>query len=462
MSRIERDSFGEVSIPDNSFWGSQTQRALQNFKISNLRLPFEFIKSLAVIKRSAALANVRLKLLPKDLGDIISSVCDDIISGKYDDNFPLDVFQTGSATSTNMNINEVISTICNERLTGIRQTKQPIHPNDHVNMCQSSNDVIPSTIRLSALLEITNTLIPALESLHNGIGELISRQGNIIKTGRTHLMDALPITFGQEFSGWQTQIGHGIERLKGSLTRLSQLPLGGTAVGTGVNAHKEFPLTVTMIISDYTGLDIRPCQNRFEAQASMDIAVEVSGHLKTIATSLFKIASDIRLMNSGPICGLNEIRIKPLQYGSSMMPAKVNPVIAEAVRMVCAKVVGNDATITFSAAAGEFELNTMLPVIAYCLLESIGILSSATTSLNELVIKGLTVNEEAVVYKAQQNPILATALVPFIGYDKAKDVIQKAMQSNKPALEIVVKEGYLSYEDAKAILDLKKLIMPDD
>ncbi|MFQ3573596.1 MAG: class II fumarate hydratase, partial [Thermodesulfovibrionales bacterium] len=420
MPRIEKDSFGEVLIPDNVYWGSQTQRAIENFKISNLLLPSSFIKALAIIKRCCARANMSLKLLPPDICEIISKVCDEIIDGRYEDNFKIDVFQTGSATSTNMNMNEVISTRCNELITGIRQTKNPIHPNDHVNLGQSSNDVIPSTIRLSAILEITSSLIPTLESLCKGIDELITRQGHIIKTGRTHLMDAVPITFGQEFSGWLAQIRYGIDRIKDCLVRLSEVPLGGTAVGTGLNSHKEFPHLVTQELSCYTGISIRPCQNRFEAQASMDIAVELSGQLKTISTSLFKIASDIRLMNSGPICGLNEIKIRSLQYGSSIMPAKVNPVIPEAVRMACAKVLGNDTTITFSGSCGEFELNSMLPVIAYCLLESITILTGATRSLNELVIKDLTINEDAINQKALQNPILGTALVPITGYDKAR------------------------------------------
>lgn len=462
MSRIEIDSFGEVSIPDNVYWGCQTQRALENFRISNLILPFCFIKSLAIIKKCSAEANVTLKLLQPAIGEIISSVCDEIIAGKYNDNFKIDVFQTGSATSTNMNINEVISTVANERITGKRQTYTPIHPNDHVNMGQSSNDVIPSAIRLSAVIEITGSLIPALDELNKGISNLIIKQGHIIKTGRTHLMDAVPISFGQEFSGWSTQIKYGIDRLKGCLNRLSQLPLGGTAVGTGLNSHKRFPDIVTKAISDYTGINITPCENRFEAQATMDIAVELSGHLKTLSTSIFKIASDIRLMNSGPFTGFNEIRIKPLQYGSSIMPAKINPVIPEAVRMVCAKVIGNDATITFSGNCGEFELNTMLPVIAYSLLESISILKGAVQSLNELVIKDLVINEDEVRLKAEQNPILGTALVPVIGYDKAKEVIESAVRLKKSILEIVVQKGYMSEHEARSLIDLERMIKPQD
>lgn len=462
MPRIERDSLGELSIPDDFYWGIQTQRALENFNISDLVFPFSFIKTLAIIKKFSSQANVRLKLLQPNIGEVISSVCDEIIEGKYYDNFRIDVFQTGSATSTNMNMNEVIATRCNEIITGIRQTKHPIHPNDHVNLGQSSNDVIPSSIRLSSILEITNSLIPALDSLYKGINELTTNQGHIIKTARTHLMDAVPITFGQEFSAWQTQIQYSIDRIKTCLPRLSKLPLGGTAVGTGLNSHKEFPELVTKAISNYTGLNIQPCENRFEAQASMDIAVEISGHLKTTATSIFKIANDIRLMSSGPVSGFNEVKIKSLQYGSSIMPAKVNPVIPEAVRMVCAKVIGNDTTITFSANCGEFQLNTMLPVIAYCLLESITILTGAAHSLNDLVIKDLTVNKDDVEYKALQNPILGTALVPAIGYDKAKEVIETAIASKRAILEVVIQKGYLSEQEAHAILDIKKMLKPQD
>ncbi|HEX8949381.1 MAG TPA: class II fumarate hydratase, partial [Dissulfurispiraceae bacterium] len=423
--REERDSLGEVRVPADAYWGAQTQRAIGNFAIGGLQFPRVFIKAVGIIKYAAAVANTELGLLPGDLSPAIIESCREIIEGKHKDQFPLGIFQTGSGTSTNMNVNEVAATRANELLTGKRVTTSPVHPNDHVNKGQSSNDVIPAAIRIAACLAVRDELLPSLKRLHEAISGKQKEYGSVIKTGRTHLMDAVPVTFGQELSGWAAQVMLGMERIEGVLPRLAQLPLGGTAVGTGINAHPEFAGKAVGIISEMTGFIFRKTGNNFEAQASMDVAAELSGQLKTAAASLMKVANDLRLMNSGPHAGLGEITLPPLQPGSSIMPGKVNPVIPEAVRMVCAKVMGNDTTITISCSLGEFELNTMLPVIGYSLLESIGILSDAARAMTGKAISGMLVNTVRAQDMLEKNPVLATVLVPVLGYEKTAEIIEK-------------------------------------
>ncbi|MCI0469158.1 MAG: class II fumarate hydratase [Nitrospirae bacterium] len=456
--RIEKDTLGEVSVPTDAYWGAQTQRAIENFKISGTRFSLEFIKAVALIKYSAAETNARLGLLKKDLSEAIISACMELLDGGLSDQFPLDIFQTGSGTSTNMNVNEVIATRANELLTGIKSTSSPIHPNDHVNMGQSSNDVIPSAIRIASVLMAKERLIPYLEDLHCCILEKRTEYKDIVKIGRTHLMDAMPVTFGHELSGWATQVKHGIRRVEKSLPSLAELPIGGTAVGTGINTHRMFAKEVVKTLNKLTNVDFTNAANNFEAQAAIDSASEMSGQLKTIAASLMKIANDLRLMNSGPVSGMAEIQLPALQPGSSIMPAKVNPVVPEAVRMVCAKVMGNDTTITISCASGEFELNTMLPVIAHCLLESIDILSGAVNALCSKAIQGMVVNVEHVSDLIEKNPVIATTLVPSIGYEKTAELIKKAIKEKRRIRNIVRESGILTEDEINKYLDINKMI----
>ncbi|MBV9914033.1 MAG: class II fumarate hydratase, partial [Sinobacteraceae bacterium] len=380
--RIERDSMGELQVPADALWGAQTQRAVQNFPISGLTLPRAFIAALALVKQAAARANTRLELLEAPLAQAIDAAAADVAGGRHDSQFPIDVFQTGSGTSTNMNANEVIASLATRRLG------RPVHPNDHVNMGQSSNDSIPTAIHVSAALSLRRELVPALEHLRDVLRVKEREVGAVVKTGRTHLMDAMPVTLGQELSGWRTQIEQGLERLAAVEPRLHALPQGGTAVGTGINAHPQFALRFTQELSDLTGVGFTPARNYFEGLSSQDTAVELSGQLKVIAVSLMKIANDLRWMNSGPLAGLGEIALPALQPGSSIMPGKVNPVIPEATTMVAAQVIGNDTTITIAGQSGNFQLNVMLPVIAYNLLESIRLLANAARALADSAIAG--------------------------------------------------------------------------
>ena len=458
--RIEKDSLGEVKVPKDAYWGAQTQRAIENFPISGIPFPVVFIRSLGHIKLSCAKVNVELGILDKKLARAIIQACDEIVKGKFDDQFPLDIFQTGSGTSTNMNANEVIATRANEIVTGRKNTKSPVHPNDHVNMGQSSNDVIPTAIHVAAYLQLKELLLPSLGLLYKTMENKSKNYKNVVKTGRTHLMDAMPITLQQEISGWATQIKYSIKRIDNTLPRLSELAIGGTAVGTGINTHPQFGKKVSEVLSELTGITFIEAQNHFEAQSSQDAVVELSGQLKTLATSLMKIANDMRWMNSGPITGLSEIRLPSLQPGSSIMPGKVNPVILEAVRMVCAQVMGNDAVISIANSMGDFQLNVMLPVIAHNIIQSITILANASQLLAEKAIKGFEVNEKHILELIHMNPIIATVLNPIIGYDKAAEVVKKALKERKTVKQVVVEKGYLSKEKAEKILKPEVMTKP--
>ncbi len=458
--RIERDSLGEVRVPADALWGAQTQRAVENFPISGIRFSRTFIRALGLIKYAAAKVNLELGLLDEERANAIMQAAQEVIDGKWDDHFPIDIFQTGSGTSTNMNANEVIANRANVLLGGELGAKSPVHPNDHVNKGQSSNDVIPSAIHIAAYLDVNETLLPGLRHLHETLVKKAEAWDHLVKTGRTHLMDAMPIRLGQEISGWARQVELGIARVEAALPRLAELALGGTAVGTGINTHPEFGARVAAAIAELTGLPFREAENHFEAQAAQDAAVELSGQLKTVAASLMKIANDLRWMNSGPIAGLQEIRLPALQPGSSIMPGKVNPVISEAVRMVAAQVFGNDVAINFGGALGDFELNVMLPVIAHNLLQSINILGNAARVLADKAVAGFTVNEEHIAALVGRNPILGTALNPIIGYDKAAEVVKKALAEGRTVKEIVVEMGLLSEEEAARILDPRLMTEP--
>jgi fumarate hydratase class II len=445
--RIERDSMGELQVPADALWGAQTQRAVQNFPISGIRLPRAFIGALALVKQAAARANMRLGLLDGAVAQAIDGAAADVAAGRHDEQFPIDIFQTGSGTSTNMNANEVIASLATRRLG------KPVHANDHVNMGQSSNDSIPTAIHVSAALSLKRELVPALEHLRDVLRAKEREVGNIVKTGRTHLMDAMPVTLGQELSGWRTQIEHGMERLTGVEPRLHALAQGGTAVGTGINAHPEFGTRFAQELSDLTGLSFKQGRNFFEGLSSQDTAVELSGQLKVIAVSLMKIANDLRWMNSGPLAGLGEIALPALQPGSSIMPGKVNPVIPEAATMVAAKVIGNDATITIGGQSGNFQLNVMLPVIAYSLLESIRLLANVSRALADNAIAGFKVNQEHIAEALDRNPILVTALNPVIGYEKGAAIAKKAYAEGKPILEVAEKMTDLPRDELARLLD---------
>jgi fumarate hydratase class II len=460
MERIEKDTLGEVRVPQNAYWGAQTQRALENFQISNLKFPKSFIKALAYVKLACLEVNYELGKIPQNYYNAIKQAINEIIEGKFDDQFPLDIFQTGSATSTNMNINEVISTRANEILTGKRITKEPIHPNDHINMGQSSNDVIPTAMNVSAYYETKYKLIPSIEHLYQTIVKKSLELKDIIKTGRTHLMDAMPISFEQELSGWATQILYAKHRIESTFTRLRELAIGGTAVGTGINTHPNFGKKVTEKLSKLLNLDFIEANNHFEAQSSRDSILELSSALKILATNLIKISNDLRLMNSGPIAGFSEIILPELQPGSSIMPGKVNPVIPEAVRMVGVQVIANDLSITISNSLGEFELNVMMPIMIYNILNSIEILTNACYVLADKCIKDFIVNKEHVEELLYRNPIIATILNPIIGYDKSAEVVKRALKEKRSVKEIVVEMGYLTKEEAEKIFDLNKLINP--
>lgn len=460
MERIEKDTLGEVRVPQNAYWGAQTQRALENFQISNLKFPKSFIKALAYVKLACLEVNYELGKIPQNFYNAIKQAINEIIEGKFDDQFPLDIFQTGSATSTNMNINEVISTRANEILTGKKITKEPIHPNDHVNMGQSSNDVIPTAMNVSAYYETKYKLIPSIEHLYQTIVKKSLELKDVIKIGRTHLMDAMPISFEQELSGWATQILYAKHRIESTFTRLRELAIGGTAVGTGINTHPDFGKKVAEKLSQLLNLDFIEANNHFEAQSSRDSILELSSALKILATNLIKISNDLRLMNSGPIAGFSEIILPELQPGSSIMPGKVNPVIPEAIRMVGVQVISNDLSITISNSLGEFELNVMMPIMIYNILNSIEILTNACYILADKCIKDFIVNKEHIEELLYRNPIIATILNPIIGYDKSAEVVKRALKEKRSVKEIVVEMGYLSKEEAEKIFDLNKLIKP--
>ncbi len=433
--RTETDSMGEMQVPADAYYGAQTARAVENFPISNLRLPREFIRALGLIKKHAAGVNESLGLLPSNISSAVQGAAQEVINGKWDAQFVVDVFQTGSGTSTNMNANEVIANRAIEILGGRRGDKS-VHPNDHVNKGQSSNDVIPTAIHVAALEGILRRLQPALRELHAALLKKALDFREVLKIGRTHLQDATPIRLGQEFSGYASQVEHAGKRLEHVMGFLGELPLGGTAVGTGINTHPEFARKTIEGLARETGLPIREAPNHFEAQAAIDALVETSGALKAVAVSLIKIANDIRWLGSGPRCGLGELKLPPTQPGSSIMPGKVNPVMCEMVIQVGAQVIGNDAVVTFSGTFGAFELNTMLPVAAHNLLQSIELLANAARVFSKRCIVGLEVDEAECEAKIEKSLAMGTALVPVIGYDKAAGIAKTAYQSGKTVREV--------------------------
>jgi len=451
--RKEKDSMGTVNVPADAYYGSQTQRAAENFPISGMTLPAEFIQSLALVKSCAARVNFELGLLDAKLADAISDAAREIVDGRHRDQFIVDIFQTGSGTSTNMNMNEVVASRANEILTGKKGGRSPVHPNDHVNLCQSSNDIIPTVIHVAALRRISDPLIPAMERLHQYLLQKSEDFKGVRKLGRTHLQDAVPVTLGQEFSGYARQVQLGVERVKAVAPRLAELALGGTAVGSGLNTHPEFARRTIAMISDYTQLPFTKAQNHFEAQAAQDAAVETSGALKTVAVSLVKIANDIRWLASGPRSGIGEINIPALQPGSSIMPGKVNPVIPEAVIQVAAQVIGNDTVITIGGQGGTFELNTMLPVMAHNLLQSISLLASAVDVFAEKCVVGITANEETCSRYIENSLALVTGLVPKIGYDKAAAIAKKAYETGRTVREVARDENIFSEAELDELLN---------
>ncbi|MDQ5987577.1 MAG: Fumarate hydratase class II [Syntrophus sp. SKADARSKE-3] len=451
-TREEKDSLGIVSVPAESYWGAQTQRAVENFPVSGVTFPAVFIRTLALVKKGAAVANQDLGLLDKKLSEAIIQAAQEVVDGKLDGHFPLDVFQTGSGTSTNMNANEVIAGRANEIITGTRGGKSPVHPNDHVNMGQSSNDVIPSVIHIASLIEINNRLLPALARLQQSLARKSGEFGNIMKIGRTHLQDAIPIRLGQEFGGYARQIELAVMRIKAAGTSLSELSLGGTAVGNGLNTHPEFARRVITLISEETGFPFSEARNHFAAQAMPDAALETSGALKELAVTLSKIAGDIRLMASGPRCGLGEINLPSLQPGSSIMPGKINPVIIEVVVQVAAQVIGNDTAIAIGCQGGFFELNTMLPLIAYNLLNSFNLLISTATLFDEKCVRGITANAERCTAEIEQSLALATYLTPRLGYDRAAKIANEAFLTGKTVRQVARESGLLTDDEVEAAL----------
>lgn len=449
--RTERDSMGELKVPANALYRAQTQRAVENFPISGLPMPRAFIRALGIIKSAAARANQELAGLDPALAGAIAAAAQAVERGEHDAQFPVDVFQTGSGTSSNMNANEVIASLAEAELG------RPVHPNDHVNMGQSSNDVVPTAIHVSASLEARERLLPALDRLVEVLDSRAAELAQVTKTGRTHLMDAMPVTLGQELSGWAAQARHGKARIELALGETQRLALGGTAVGTGINAHPEFGATVARLIADRTHIGFRPSDNYFESLSCQDAAAALSGALKTLAVAVMKMANDLRWMNSGPLAGLGEIALPVLQPGSSIMPGKVNPVIPEAVAMVCAQVIGNDATVTVAAQSGNFQLNVMLPVIAYNLLQSIELLSNACLALADKAIAGFTVNRERLDAALGRNPILVTALNSVIGYELGAKIAKEAYRQGRPVLDVALEMTDLPEKELRRALDPRAL-----
>ncbi|HPK02848.1 MAG TPA: class II fumarate hydratase [Candidatus Sumerlaeota bacterium] len=447
--RIEHDSLGEVKVPADALYAAQTQRAVENFPISGTVFPRVFIRALGLVKQCCARVNRELKLLEPAVAELIDRAAQEVIDGKLDGHFPIDVFQTGSGTSTNMNANEVIAT----RAMQLGDGKTKIHPNDHVNMGQSSNDVIPTAIHVAAYIETSEVLLPGLKRLRETLERRARELDDVVTTGRTHLMDAMPTRLGQEIGGWAYQVRQAIERVEGTLPRLAQLAQGGTATGTGINAHPEFGARVAAALAQATGLPFVESPDHFAAQSAMDSATELSGQLKTSASALMKIANDLRLMNSGPIAGLGEIALPSLQPGSSIMPGKVNPVICEAMMMACAQVTGNDTAIAICNQMGNFQLNVMLPALAKNLLESITVLGSAARVLADKAVAGFTVNRERIAGLLDKNPILVTALNPVIGYELAAKIAKRAYAEGRSLKEVALEMTDLKAEELDRLLD---------
>ena len=449
--RIEKDSMGPVQVPVDALWGAQTQRAVENFPISGLPFPRTFLRALGLIKRAAAAVNQDLGLLEADMAAAIQEAADEVARGDHDAHFPLDIFQTGSGTSTNMNANEVIAALATRKLGA------KVHPNDHVNMGQSSNDVIPTAIHVSAYLEVAETLIPGLDHLRQTIDGKAEQVDDVVKNGRTHLMDALPIRLSQELGGWSGQIEQATARIRSSLPRISPLALGGTAIGTGLNAHPEFGPRVAKRLSKITGLPFISSRNYFVSLSSQDAIVELSGQIKAAAVAVMKISNDLRWMNSGPLAGLADIALPALQPGSSIMPAKVNPVIPEAAAMVCAQVIGNDLTVTLGGQSGNFQLNVMLPVIARNVLESARLLGNAARVLADKAIADFDANAKRAADLVEKNPILVTALNPVIGYEKGAAVAKKAYAESRRLIDVAEEETDLSREELERLLDPRRM-----
>ncbi len=455
--RIEKDSMGEIKVPAKAYYGAQTQRAVNNFPISGFGFSRPVIQALGYIKKAAAIVNRDLGFIEDTVSKYIVKVADEVIEGKLDEHFPIDIYQTGSGTSSNMNTNEVIANRANEMAKADGITSLKIHPNDHVNFGQSSNDVIPTAIRIAAALQATNELIPSLKYLSDKLLAKGEEYKDVAKTGRTHLMDAMPVTFYQEFSGYARQMELGVSRVESALNRVSELPQGGTAVGTGLNTHEKFAKQFAAKVSELTGWQFDEAANHFEAQASIDALVELSGQLKTIAVSLMKIGNDFRWMNSGPNSGLAEIQLEAMQPGSSIMPGKVNPVIEESVTMVAAQVIGNDAAVTIGGQAGNFELNVMLPMVSHNLMQSIKLLANVARNFADKSVATLKVNKEVVGDRLSKNPILVTALNPIIGYDLGAKIAKKAFAEGRPLKEVALEMTDLSEEELDKALDPIKM-----
>lgn len=458
--RIETDSMGQIKVPVDKYYGAQTARSLMNFKIGGERFPFELIRALAIVKKAAALANKELGTLPSEKAELIVQAADEVIAGKLNDHFPLVVWQTGSGTQTNMNVNEVISNRAIEIAGGQLGSKKPIHPNDDVNKAQSTNDAFPTAIHIAAVEEIHRRLIPMVTKLRDALAAKAEEFKNIIKIGRTHLMDATPLTLGNEFSGYAQQLTNGLGRINDSLKRLTEIPLGGTAVGTGLNTVGDYAVRVAKKISELTGKEFKTAPNKFEGMAGKDAIVEMHGTLKTLAASLTKIANDIRWLGSGPRCGIGEISLPENEPGSSIMPGKVNPTQAEAMTMVCYQVFGNDVTVNFAGASGNFELNVFMPVIAFNILQSIKLLADACESFCDNCVVGITANENNIKKNLENSLMLVTALNPVIGYDNAAKVAKKAHKENKTLKEAALELGLLTAEKFDEVVRPEKMIGP--
>jgi fumarate hydratase class II len=459
-TRIEKDSLGKVNVANDRYWGAQTQRSLQNFKIGNEHFPREFIRAYGILKKAAATVNESFGNLNSEIASTIRNAADEVVEGKLDDHFPLVVWQTGSGTQTNMNVNEVIANRAIEMLGGELGSKDPVHPNDHVNMSQSTNDTFPSTINIAAVETVAHQLIPALEKLQKSLAAKADEFHDIIKLGRTHLQDATPLSLGQEFSGYASMVDHGITRVKNAIEHCYELAMGGTAVGTGINSVAGFGEAAAKEISNLTGFPFVTAPNKFEALGGQDSIVELSSALKTVAVSLNKIANDIRWLGSGPRSGIGEINLPTNEPGSSIMPGKVNPTQAEAMTMVCTQVIGNDITITMAGASGNFELNVYRPVIAFNIIQSIRLLSEVSVSFADNCVDGIEANEDRIHSNLHNSLMLVTALNPHIGYDKAAEVAKKAHKENTTLKEAIIDLGYMSGDDFDKLVQPRDMIHP--
>lgn len=460
-NRIEHDTMGEVAVPSEAMWGAQTQRSLENFKIGTEHMPRAMIRAMGLVKKSAAITNASLNQIPQDIADAIVGSADEVIAGQWDSQFPLVVWQTGSGTQSNMNCNEVIANIANQKLGNPLGSQKPVHPNDHVNRAQSTNDSFPTAIHVAVALQINELLIPAVTSLRDTLDKKAKAFDNIVKIGRTHLQDATPLTLGQEFSGYVQQLNQGLKRLQYALEGLYELPLGGTAVGTGLNAHPDYAVKSAEKLAELTGLPFVTAPNKFEALAGRDACVFASGALKTLATSLNKIANDVRWLASGPRCGLGELSIPENEPGSSIMPGKVNPTQSEAMTMVVAQVLGNDTTINVAGASGNFELNVFMPVIAYNLLQSVQLLGDACNSFNDNCAIGIEPNREKIEHFLHNSLMLVTALNPVIGYENSAKVAKIAFKENKSLKQVAVELNLVTAEQFDEVVRPEKMVSPN-